>query len=76
MNLPATVPGWTRFSVAEEMLQRLAKKDQTSQQALKRDFATFLDQSGSDARRLTDAERENLFRNFMLWRQAHTNENH
>ena len=76
VNLAATVPGWTRFSVAEEMLQRLAKKDLTSQQALKRDFATFLDQSGSDARRLTDAERENLFRNFMLWRQAHTNENH
>ena len=34
VNLAATVPGWTRFSVAEEMLQRLVKADDKSQQRL------------------------------------------
>ena len=38
VNLAATVPGWTRFSVAQEKLKRLAKVQVQSPQTLKRDF--------------------------------------
>jgi TRAP transporter TAXI family solute receptor len=41
VNLAATVPGWTRFSVAEEMLRRPAKaNDKSSQQGLKSELRT------------------------------------
>jgi TRAP-type uncharacterized transport system substrate-binding protein len=40
VNLAATVPGWTRFSVAQEMLQRLPKVDAESQQRLKSDVGS------------------------------------
>jgi hypothetical protein len=55
------VPGWTRFSAAEEMLQKI--KTQQQQQA---DFQTFL--SSRPGMPGTDAEREALFRNFLQWR--------
>jgi TRAP transporter TAXI family solute receptor len=71
VNLAATVPGWTRFSVAEEALQRLLKADDKSKQRLKRDFQSFLGQSNSERVPRTDAEREALFRDFMSWRQKH-----
>jgi TRAP-type uncharacterized transport system substrate-binding protein len=61
INLAATVPGWTRFSAAEEMLQKI--KTQQQQQA---DFQTFL--SSRPGMPGTDAEREALFRNFLQWR--------
>ena len=59
----ATVPGWKRFSVAE---QELAAKTQTSDTGLERDFQTFVRQSGVGVR--TEADREALFRNFLNWR--------
>jgi TRAP transporter TAXI family solute receptor len=71
VNLAATVPGWTRFSVAEEALQRLLKADDKSKLSLKRDFQSFLSQSNSERVPRTDAEREALFRDFMSWRQKH-----
>ena len=58
------------------MLQRLVKADDKSQQGLKRDFDTFLNQSGTDRQPLNDSEREALFRNFMTWRQAHGDAGH
>jgi len=70
VNLAATVPGWTRFSVAEDMLQRLGKAQAQSPQALKRDFEAFLNQKGGAAPR-NKAEREVLFRQFLSWRQKH-----
>jgi TRAP-type uncharacterized transport system substrate-binding protein len=65
INLAATVPGWTRFSVADEMLQRLTAQTQQQQQAK---FDTFLDtQPHMPA---NDAEREALFRDFLQWQQG------
>jgi uncharacterized protein len=69
VNLAATVPGWTRFSVAEEMLQHLVKAKDESQKGLKSEFSTFLAQSGDSRQSLNEAEREVLFRDFMSWRQ-------
>jgi len=68
VNLAATVPGWTRCSVAEDMLQRLVKADDKSQR-LKNDFGSFLSQASNLAHPRNEAEREALFREFMSWRQ-------
>ena len=69
VNLAATVPGWTRFSVAEEMLQHMVKAKDESQNGLKSEFGSFLAQSGDSRQSLNEAEREVLFRDFMSWRQ-------
>jgi TRAP-type uncharacterized transport system substrate-binding protein len=66
INLAATVPGWTRFSVAEEMLQRTAQSP--SEQALISDFQTYMSKEVRAAPR-NEAERDAVFRQFMLWRE-------
>ena len=71
VNLAATVPGWTRSSLAEDMLQRAMKTDDKSQQSVKSDFQTFLTQSASARQPRDDVEREALFRDFMSWRKQH-----
>ena len=71
VNLAATVPGWTRSSLAEEMLQRAMKTDDKSQQSVKSDFQTFLSQSANAQQPRDDSEREALFRDFMSWRAQH-----
>lgn len=60
VNLAATVPGWTRFPVAETMLDQLKAKQQ--QQA---DFRNFLG-TRRDAPD-SPADREALFRQFLQW---------
>jgi TRAP-type uncharacterized transport system substrate-binding protein len=66
VNLAATVPGWTRFSVAEEMLQRPAQR--SSDQALIHDFQTYMSREVRATPR-NEAERDAIFRQFMLWRE-------
>jgi TRAP-type uncharacterized transport system substrate-binding protein len=61
VNLAATVPGWTRYFVADEMLKRMVDKRDS------RDFQAFVDTQPRGAPR-NDAEREALFREFMNWR--------
>jgi NMT1-like family len=67
VNLAATVPGWTRFGVAEDMLQRFAQRD-SSDQAMARDFQTYMAREVRTAPR-SEAERDAIFRQFMLWRE-------
>jgi len=62
INLAATVPGWTRFSVAETMLQQMQTQRQQA------DFQTFL--NGQPNMPRNDAERQALFRQFIQWQQA------
>jgi TRAP-type uncharacterized transport system substrate-binding protein len=64
VNLAATVPGWTRFSVAEEMLQRTPQNP--SQQAL--DFQAYISREVRAAPR-NEVERDALFRKFLLWQE-------
>jgi TRAP-type uncharacterized transport system substrate-binding protein len=66
VNLAATVPGWTRFSVSEEMLQRVGQG--STDQAMARDFQTYMTRQVRTAPR-NDAERDAVFRQFMLWRE-------
>ena len=69
INLAGTVPGWTRYPAAEEVIARMTSGADGSIQSK---FDNFL--SGQKAppqgRELTAAERESLFRQFMRW-QGH-----
>ena len=63
VNLAATVPGWTRFSVAEQLLQQMAAEQQQKHQRAA--FETFL--SNQPKMPASDADREDLFRKFLQW---------
>ena len=74
VNLAATVPGWTRLSTAQEMLDRLAQADAqahaqtaTNAQVNSSDFASFLAANGGST--LTPQQREALFRQFVEWQR-------
>jgi len=71
VNLAATVPGWTRWSVAEEMLQRLRQASGTDTQAppTVADFGTFLRNKGVASAELPPAQRDAVFREFLQWQQ-------
>ncbi|MFZ3361237.1 MAG: TAXI family TRAP transporter solute-binding subunit [Xanthobacteraceae bacterium] len=67
VNLAATVPGWTRFSVAQDMLNKIEQQKGTEAQQ-QVDFDAYLsNQSHTPA---TAEEREALFRDFLKWRAA------
>ena len=63
VNLAATVPGWTRFSAADDMLQQIEAQQQQKQ---KTDFQTFLNNRAGAP--VNAAERDALFRDFLQWR--------
>ena len=60
MNLPATVPGWTRFSVAQDMLDRISTQQSS--------FESFLNTKSQMP--TNNAERDVLFRDFLQWQQG------
>ncbi len=65
VNLAATVPGWTRSSISEELLQRTQG---STDQAMARDFQTYVTRQVRTAPK-SEAERDAVFRQFMLWRE-------
>lgn len=70
VNLAATVPGWTRWSVANEMLAKLKQQEPpaaTNAAAAPQDFAAFLSAHGGA--NLSAQQREALFRQFVEWEQ-------
>ncbi len=64
INLAATVPGWTRWSVAEEMLRRMQQKDPRIGE-----FWSFLKHQGPAVKDLTQEQREALYREFLKWQE-------
>jgi TRAP transporter TAXI family solute receptor len=70
VNLTATVPGWTRWSGASEMLEQLAPAASAGMsapgQASSGDFAAFLQAHGAN---LNAQQREALFRQFVEWQR-------
>lgn len=70
VNLAATVPGWTRWSVAQAELQRIQGNASTDQAAVAHDFQAFLAQTGTPAP-LGQGERDELFRRFLQWQKEH-----
>ena len=73
VNLAATVPGWTRWAVAEEMLRRIRPKNAVDPHAASSDFSAFLKDKGSAAANLTQEQREALFREFLQWLEKQRN---
>jgi TRAP-type uncharacterized transport system substrate-binding protein len=71
VNLAATVPGWTRWSVAEEMLQKLRQANGVSAQqaGAAAEFAAFLQEKGVGNVQPSQDQREALFREFLQWQQ-------
>jgi TRAP transporter TAXI family solute receptor len=69
VNLAATVPGWTRWSVATEMLMKLNQQHPpaaaASPPAAAQDFAAFLAANGGA--NLNAQQRDALFRQFVEW---------
>jgi TRAP-type uncharacterized transport system substrate-binding protein len=68
VNLGATVPGWTRHSIAERMLERFYGPSRSAQEDISRDFQAFLDRIGTGAP-ASQVDREGLFRQFLQWRE-------
>ena len=67
VNLAATVPGWTRSGLADEMLKRMRAKGGDAQVATA-EFSTFLKGKGGTTASMSDDQREALFREFLQWR--------
>jgi TRAP-type uncharacterized transport system substrate-binding protein len=73
VNLAATVPGWQRWSVAEEMLQRMSQKKKDDQQQLSGDFQTYLNSRLDVPGTRDPAQRDELYRDFLRWRERQGN---
>jgi TRAP transporter TAXI family solute receptor len=69
VNLAATVPGWTRWSVSEDMLQRLRVRDVAEPQVGATEFSAFLKSKGTVLAPLTQEQREGIFLEFLEWQK-------
>src|SRR5712672_794218 len=69
VNLAASVPGWTRWRAADEMLKRIRPKEVADAQGASGEFASFLKNQGPATAGLTDQQREALFGEFLRWQE-------
>jgi TRAP-type uncharacterized transport system substrate-binding protein len=67
VNLAATVPGWTRWSVAEDMLRKLRQDAVAEAPGTNGEFSAFL--RTKTAATDTPEQRDALFREFVQWQQ-------
>jgi TRAP-type uncharacterized transport system substrate-binding protein len=67
VNLAATVPGWTRSSVADDMLRKLRQDAVAEAPSTSGEFSAFL--RTKTAATDTPEQREALFREFVQWQQ-------
>jgi hypothetical protein len=63
-----TVPGWTRHTIAEQMLTRFYGSSASARDDINRDFQAFIDRVGTGVPQ-SQADREALFRQFLQWRE-------
>jgi TRAP transporter TAXI family solute receptor len=67
VNLTAEVPGWTRFQASQDWLDKQSSS-RTASPATQARFNEFLAQANPTVnKKLTDAERESLFQQFIAW---------
>lgn len=69
VNLAGTVPGWTRYRVAEDVLAKMKAARVAPEQALRSRFESFLSTRADAGRALSSTEREALFNDFLKWQQ-------
>jgi TRAP-type uncharacterized transport system substrate-binding protein len=67
VNLAATVPGWTRWSVAEDMLRKLRQDAVADAPSSGGEFSAFL--RTKTAATDTPEQRDALFRDFVQWQR-------
>jgi uncharacterized protein len=67
INLAASVPGWTRWSVADDMLRKLRQEAVADAPGTSSEFSAFL--RTKTAATDTPEQREVLFREFVQWQQ-------
>jgi TRAP-type uncharacterized transport system substrate-binding protein len=67
VNLAATVPGWTRWSVADDMLRKLRQDAVAEAPSSSNEFSAFL--RTKTAATDTPEQRDALFREFLQWQQ-------
>ena len=67
VNLAATVPGWTRWAPAEEMLRKIRQDTVADAPTASGEFSAFL--KTRTAATDTPEQREALFREFLQWQQ-------
>lgn len=68
VNLAAIVPGWERYSPAEQWLERDEKRRRAADSPrLRSAFSEFLRNQNSGGAAYTDAEKEKLFQDFIRW---------
>jgi uncharacterized protein len=68
VNLAATVPGWTRWAPADELLQAM-RVAQRAQAGKRGSGEPGLGGAGIDLDKLSAAERDRLYREFQQWQQ-------
>ncbi|OQW54504.1 TAXI family TRAP transporter solute-binding subunit [Candidatus Raskinella chloraquaticus] len=70
INFAGTVPGWTRYRVAEEALAKF-KAGGPNQERLRSQFEEFFKSFAKKAgnRKFSESEREALFKQFVEWEQ-------
>ncbi len=79
VNLNSTVPGWKRFSAAKSWLaNNKSKRKKNSRQKVssvvnKKNFQGFLTSLGGDANKLSAADRNALFQDFVRWQKKKNN---
>jgi TRAP transporter TAXI family solute receptor len=71
VNLAAEVPGWTRFQPAQDWLARQVAAGNADRATQER-FNAFLGRSPTTSGQLTEAQKQALFQQFLVWnrRQA------
>jgi len=67
VNLAATVPGWTRWAPAEDMLRKVRQDAVAEAPPASGEFSAFL--RTRTAATDTQEQREALFREFLVWQQ-------
>jgi hypothetical protein len=71
INIAGTVPGWTRYHVAQDMLTKtMAAREAGTEARLQTKFEAFLNSrnAGGNARPVA-SERESLFKEFLEWQR-------
>jgi TRAP transporter TAXI family solute receptor len=78
VNLAATVPGWSRWSVAEEMLSRMQTDPKVAEFQQKDpkagEFSSFLKHQSPAVMNLTQEQREALYREFLQWQKQRSSD--
>jgi TRAP-type uncharacterized transport system substrate-binding protein len=69
INLAATVPGWTRWAPAEDQLQAMRAAQQARGGQPGNVVGSARSASRTDLDKVSDAERERLYREFQQWQQ-------